>query len=76
VRAVRYYGRKDIRVETVKEPSAFAPNQVLVKPLWTGICGTDLHEITSPARSSRRQPPRFSRRRRCPDPRARFSAEV
>jgi (R,R)-butanediol dehydrogenase/meso-butanediol dehydrogenase/diacetyl reductase len=44
VKAVRYYGRKDIRVETVKEPKDFGPDQLLVKPLWTGICGTDLHE--------------------------------
>jgi (R,R)-butanediol dehydrogenase / meso-butanediol dehydrogenase / diacetyl reductase len=44
VKAVRYYGRKDIRVEAVEEPTGFAPNQLLVKPLWTGICGTDLHE--------------------------------
>ena len=44
MKAVRYYGRKDIRVETVKEPKDFGPDQLLVKPLWTGICGTDLHE--------------------------------
>jgi len=44
VKAVRYYGRKDIRIENVKEPDSFGPNQLLVKPLWTGICGTDLHE--------------------------------
>jgi (R,R)-butanediol dehydrogenase / meso-butanediol dehydrogenase / diacetyl reductase len=44
VKAVRYYGRKDIRVETVKEPNGFRSDQLLVKPLWTGICGTDLHE--------------------------------
>jgi (R,R)-butanediol dehydrogenase/meso-butanediol dehydrogenase/diacetyl reductase len=44
VKAVRYYGRKDIRVETVKEPNGFKSDQLLVKPLWTGICGTDLHE--------------------------------
>jgi (R,R)-butanediol dehydrogenase/meso-butanediol dehydrogenase/diacetyl reductase len=44
VKAVRYYGRKDIRVETVAEPKEMGTNQLLVKPLWTGICGTDLHE--------------------------------
>lgn len=44
VKAVRYYGRKDIRVETVDEPKEMGANQLLVKPLWTGICGTDLHE--------------------------------
>ena len=44
MKAVRYYGRKDIRVETVDEPKEMGSNQLLVKPLWTGICGTDLHE--------------------------------
>jgi hypothetical protein len=44
VKAVRYYGRKDIRIDDVMEPDGYAPNQLLVKPLWTGICGTDLHE--------------------------------
>jgi (R,R)-butanediol dehydrogenase / meso-butanediol dehydrogenase / diacetyl reductase len=44
VKAVRYHGRKDIRIEDVKEPDGYGPNQLLVKPLWTGICGTDLHE--------------------------------
>jgi (R,R)-butanediol dehydrogenase/meso-butanediol dehydrogenase/diacetyl reductase len=44
VKAVRYYGRKDIRVETVNEPKEMGSSQLLVKPLWTGICGTDLHE--------------------------------
>jgi (R,R)-butanediol dehydrogenase/meso-butanediol dehydrogenase/diacetyl reductase len=44
VKAVRYYGRKDIRVETVAEPKDMRPDQLMVKPLWTGICGTDLHE--------------------------------
>ena len=50
VKVVRYYGRKDIRVETVKEPKDFGPDQLLVKPLWTGICGTDLHEYIAGAR--------------------------
>jgi (R,R)-butanediol dehydrogenase / meso-butanediol dehydrogenase / diacetyl reductase len=44
VKAVRYYGRKDVRVETVSEPKDTGTSQLLVKPLWTGICGTDLHE--------------------------------
>jgi (R,R)-butanediol dehydrogenase/meso-butanediol dehydrogenase/diacetyl reductase len=47
VKAVRYYGRKDIRVETVAEPKEMGANQLLVKPLWTGICGTDLHEYVA-----------------------------
>jgi (R,R)-butanediol dehydrogenase / meso-butanediol dehydrogenase / diacetyl reductase len=45
VRAARYYGVKDIRVEEIPEPNGdLAPTQVLIKPRWCGICGTDLHE--------------------------------
>jgi (R,R)-butanediol dehydrogenase/meso-butanediol dehydrogenase/diacetyl reductase len=44
MKAARYYGRNDIRIEEVPEPESIAANQVLIKPLWTGICGTDLHE--------------------------------
>lgn len=45
MRAVRFYGAKDIRVEDVAEPSRdLAPDDVLIAPFVTGICGTDLHE--------------------------------
>ncbi len=45
MRAVRFHGAKDIRVEDVAEPAdALAPDDVLIAPAVTGICGTDLHE--------------------------------
>ena len=45
MRAVRFHGAKDIRVEDVAEPSdALAPDDVLIAPVVSGICGTDLHE--------------------------------
>lgn len=45
MKAVRFHGAKDIRLDDVAEPSgALAPDDVLVKPIVTGICGTDLHE--------------------------------
>jgi (R,R)-butanediol dehydrogenase/meso-butanediol dehydrogenase/diacetyl reductase len=45
MRAVRYYAAKDIRVEQVDEPDGdLGPHEVLVRPRWVGICGTDLHE--------------------------------
>ena len=45
MRAVRFHGARDIRVEEVAEPStALAPDDVLIAPSVTGICGTDLHE--------------------------------
>jgi (R,R)-butanediol dehydrogenase/meso-butanediol dehydrogenase/diacetyl reductase len=46
MRAVRFYTKRDIRVEDVPEPSdALGDNQVLVAPALCGICGTDLHEF-------------------------------
>jgi (R,R)-butanediol dehydrogenase/meso-butanediol dehydrogenase/diacetyl reductase len=45
VKAVRFHAARDIRVEDVPAPSQkLAPHEVLVRPLVTGICGTDLHE--------------------------------
>lgn len=45
MKAVRFHGARDIRVEDVPAPSKkLGPNDVLIKPLVTGICGTDLHE--------------------------------
>jgi (R,R)-butanediol dehydrogenase/meso-butanediol dehydrogenase/diacetyl reductase len=44
VRAARYYGKKDIRVEDVATPQIREPDDVLIAPSYCGICGTDLHE--------------------------------
>tara|TARA_R100000935_G_scaffold58561_1_gene96219 strand:- start:1952 stop:3019 length:1068 start_codon:yes stop_codon:yes gene_type:complete len=45
MKAVRFHGAKDIRVEDVTEPSGdLAHDDVLIAPIVTGICGTDLHE--------------------------------
>src|SRR5438552_760689 len=45
MKAVRYFAKKDIRVEDVAPPSALlSESDVLVEPLVCGICGTDLHE--------------------------------
>ncbi|KAI5456028.1 chaperonin 10-like protein [Mariannaea sp. PMI_226] len=43
MRAARYYGKEDIRVEQVPVPSV-QPGQVKIAPAFVGICGTDLHE--------------------------------
>ncbi|KAH6695070.1 chaperonin 10-like protein [Plectosphaerella plurivora] len=43
MRAARYYGKEDIRVETIPEPSVGA-GQIKIRPAFVGICGTDLHE--------------------------------
>jgi (R,R)-butanediol dehydrogenase/meso-butanediol dehydrogenase/diacetyl reductase len=47
MKAVRYYGKGDIRVEEVAAPSAPEPKQIVVKPKVCGICGTDLHEYAA-----------------------------
>jgi (R,R)-butanediol dehydrogenase/meso-butanediol dehydrogenase/diacetyl reductase len=47
VRALRFHGRRDLRVEDVPEPGPPGPTQVTVAPRLCGICGTDLHEYTS-----------------------------
>lgn len=44
MRAARYYGKGDIRVEDIPEPQLREPDDVLVAPSYCGICGTDLHE--------------------------------
>ncbi|MFQ1002488.1 2,3-butanediol dehydrogenase [Modestobacter sp. SSW1-42] len=44
MKAAVFYGDHDIRVEQVADPGPPGPGQVLLRPLWCGICGTDLHE--------------------------------
>lgn len=43
MKAARWHGQRDIRVEDVPEPAP-GPGEVKVKVAWTGICGSDLHE--------------------------------
>ena len=43
MRAARWHGKKDIRIEEIDSPTA-GPGQVLVDVAWCGICDTDLHE--------------------------------
>lgn len=45
MKAIRFHAAKDIRVDQVEPPSDdLLPDDVLVEPICTGICGTDLHE--------------------------------
>ncbi|MBT8248842.1 MAG: alcohol dehydrogenase catalytic domain-containing protein [Acidimicrobiia bacterium] len=44
MKAARFYGAKDIRVEEIDPPGEPGPGEVLIAPSWCGICGTDLHE--------------------------------
>lgn len=43
MKAARWYGVRDVRVEEVPEP-VIQPGMVKIKVKWCGICGTDLHE--------------------------------
>lgn len=44
MKAAKWYGKKDIRIENVPEPGAPKPGEVKIKVAWCGICGSDLHE--------------------------------
>jgi (R,R)-butanediol dehydrogenase/meso-butanediol dehydrogenase/diacetyl reductase len=43
MKAARFHGPKDIRIEDVPEPQ-LRPGAVAIDVAWCGICGTDLHE--------------------------------
>jgi (R,R)-butanediol dehydrogenase/meso-butanediol dehydrogenase/diacetyl reductase len=44
MKAAVFHGEHDVRVEEVTDPRPPGPGEVLLRPLWCGICGTDLHE--------------------------------
>lgn len=53
MKAARFYGNRDIRVEEVEVPQ-IRDGQVLVEIEWCGICGSDLHEyLVGESRSDR-----------------------
>ena len=43
MRATRWLGKKDVRVEQVPDPSILDPGDAIVKVSSTAICGSDLH---------------------------------
>lgn len=43
MRAVRYHGNRDIRIDDIPEPEC-KPGFVKIAPEWCGICGSDVHE--------------------------------
>jgi threonine dehydrogenase-like Zn-dependent dehydrogenase len=43
MKAVRYYGKRDVRVEDVPDPTIEQPTDAIVRVTSTGICGSDLH---------------------------------
>jgi (R,R)-butanediol dehydrogenase/meso-butanediol dehydrogenase/diacetyl reductase len=47
VLALRWYGRGDVRLDEIEEPPPPGPGEVRLRPLWCGICGTDVEEYRS-----------------------------
>ncbi len=50
MRAVVWHGRRDVRVETVPDPSIEEPTDAIIRITSTGLCGSDLHlyEVMAP----------------------------
>ncbi len=44
VLALRWHGRRDVRLEEVEDPPPPGPGEVQLRILWCGICGTDVEE--------------------------------
>ncbi len=43
MKAVAYHGKRDVRVDTVPDPTIQEPTDAVVRITSTGICGSDLH---------------------------------
>jgi threonine dehydrogenase-like Zn-dependent dehydrogenase len=43
MKAVCYYGKEDVRVDTVPDPAILNPRDAIIKITATAICGSDLH---------------------------------
>lgn len=44
MKALRWHGRNDVRLDDVPAPKAPGPREVQLRVLWCGICGTDVEE--------------------------------
>jgi len=47
MQALRFHAAHDLRIEEVPKPSAPGPDEVTVRVVTCGICGTDLHEYAA-----------------------------
>jgi threonine dehydrogenase-like Zn-dependent dehydrogenase len=50
VKALTFHGKRDVRVDTVPDPSIESPTDAIVRVTSSGICGSDLHlyEVMGP----------------------------
>ena len=47
MKALRFHAKEDLRIEEVRSPETIGADQLVVKPSYCGICGTDLHEYAA-----------------------------
>jgi len=47
MKAAVFYGKKDIRIEDIKEPNISRDDEVKIKISWCGICGSDMEEYNN-----------------------------
>lgn len=45
MKAVRWHGKRDVRVEDVPDPAIQEPNDAIIRFTSTGICGSDLRLV-------------------------------
>ena len=50
MRAVTWHGKRDVRVDTVEDPTIEQPTDAIIRVTSSGICGSDLHlyEVLGP----------------------------
>ena len=50
MKAVTWHGKRDVRVDTVSDPTIQEPTDAIVRMTTTGLCGSDLHlyEVLGP----------------------------
>ena len=47
MKAVRLYGREDLRIDDVAEPTVGA-GEIMLKNAYVGLCGSDVHMYFAP----------------------------
>jgi threonine dehydrogenase-like Zn-dependent dehydrogenase len=50
MKALTWHGKRDVRVDTVPDPTIEQPNDAIIRVTSTGLCGSDLHlyEVLGP----------------------------
>ena len=50
MKALTFHGKRDVRVDTVPDPTIEQPTDIVIKVTSTGLCGSDLHlyEVLGP----------------------------